>query len=242
MAGKLFIVATPIGNLEDMTLRAIRVLKEADLIAAEDTRLTKKLLAHFDIHTAMTSFFKANENYKASSIISRIEEGANVALVSSAGTPCISDPGYPLLAEAVKRGIEIVPVPGACAAIAALSSGGLPTDRFTFIGFLPDKSGKRKKHLEELSAVEHTLVFYVSKWKAAATLADCLAVLGDRDACAAREMTKVHEEIIRAPLSEICDRYEKKSPKGEIVLIVAGKKRKVKIKVNLSACRHSRMI
>ncbi len=225
MAGKLFIVATPIGNLEDITLRAIRVLKEADLIAAEDTRLTKKLMTHFDIHTSMTSFFKANENYKASSIISRIEEGANVALVSSAGTPCISDPGYPLLAEALKRGIEIVPVPGACAAIAALSSSGLPTDRFTFVGFLPDKSGKRKKYLEELNAVGHTLVFYVSKWKAAATLADCLEIFGDRNACAAREMTKLHEDIIRAPLSEICNRYEKNPPKGEIVLVIAGKEK-----------------
>lgn len=225
MAGKLFIVATPIGNLEDITLRAIRVLKEVDLIAAEDTRLTKKLLTHFDIHTAMTSFFKANENYKASSIISKIEDGANVALVSSAGTPCISDPGYPLLAEAVKREIDVLPVPGACAAIAALSSSGLPTDRFTFVGFLPDKSGKRKNYLEELSAVEHTLVFYVSKWKAAATLADCLEVFGDRDACAAREMTKLHEEILRAPLSEICNRYEKNPPKGEIVLIIAGKEK-----------------
>lgn len=221
MAGILYIVATPIGNLEDITLRAIRTLREVDLIAAEDTRHTRKLLAHLDIHTPMTSFFAGNERGKAGAIIRQIAEGKNVALVTDAGTPCISDPGYPLLAAAVEAGVRIVPIPGPSALSAALSAAGLPTDRFTFVGFLPDKPGKRKRALEELKGILHTLVLYVSPWKAAATIADCLEVLGDRRACLCRELTKIHEEFLRAPLSAIAAAVEAKPPKGEMVLVIA---------------------
>lgn len=222
MSGTLYIVATPIGNLEDITLRAIRILKEVNLIAAEDTRHTRKLLSHFDIHTPLTSFFLGNEKGKAGAIISEIISGKNVALVTDAGTPCISDPGFPLLAAAIEAGVSVVPVPGASALTSALCAAGLPTDRFLFVGFLPDKPGKRKSALEELKNFPFTLVFYVSPWKAVATIADCLEVLGDRRACVCRELTKIHEEFIRAPLSQILTRFQENPPKGEMVLLVEG--------------------
>lgn len=222
MQGSLYIVATPIGNLEDMTLRAIRVLKEVDLIAAEDTRHTRKLLSHFDIHTPLTSFFKGNERAKADGIVSQMLSGKNVALVSDAGTPCISDPGYPLLIAAIDSGIKVVPIPGASAVAAALSAAGLPTDRFTFVGFLPDKPGKRRTTIESFKDVPHTLVFYVSPWKAVATVDDCLAVLGDRRAVLCREITKIHEEFMRAKLSGIAAAIRERPPKGEMTLVVDG--------------------
>ena len=221
MSGTLYIVATPIGNLEDMTGRAIRILKKVDLIAAEDTRHTRKLLTHFDIHTPLTSFFQGNERAKADSIIRELESGKNVALVSNAGTPCISDPGYPLLVRAIEEGIEVHPIPGASAIIAALSAAGLPTDRFTFIGFLPDKPGKRKNTLKQLCGFAHTMVFYVSPWKAYATVKDMLEVLGDKSAVVCRELTKIHEEFIRGTLSQILEHLEKNPPKGEITLIIS---------------------
>lgn len=223
MSGTLYIVATPIGNLEDITLRAIRILKEADLIAAEDTRHTRKLLAHFDIHTPLTSFFKGNEKQKTANIIAELLSGKNVALVSNAGTPCISDPGYPLLIEAIKSGIHVCPIPGPSALTASISAAGMPTDRFTFIGFLPDKKGKRKRALEELANTAHTLVFYVSPWKAPATVKDIFEVLGDRPAVICRETTKIHEEFIRGTLKSLCAHIEKFPPKGEITIVV-GKK------------------
>lgn len=223
MTGILYIVATPIGNLEDMTLRAIRILKEVDLIAAEDTRHTRKLLAHFDIHTPLTSFFQGNEKFKASSIISQIQNGKNVALVSDAGTPCISDPGYPLLFAAVEAGVNIVPIPGPSAIFAALSASGLPTDRFTFVGFLPDKEGKRKKAIEALKDIEHTLIFYVSPWKISKTINDCLEILGNRRTCLCRELTKMHEEFMRGTLEKIGVPLKDAPVKGEITLIVEGK-------------------
>lgn len=221
MSGTLYIVATPIGNLEDITLRAIRTLKEVDLIAAEDTRHTRKLLTHFDIHTPLTSFFQGNERQKAEHIVEEIRSGKNVALVSNAGTPCISDPGYPLLVLAIEKGIEVSPIPGASALASAISSAGLPTDRFTFIGFLPDKTGKRKNALDKLKGIEHTLVFYISPWKALPTLKDIHDVMGDRTAVLCRELTKVHEEFVRGKLSEIIQHIENKPPKGEITLIVS---------------------
>ena len=223
MYGKLYIVATPIGNLSDMSFRAIEVLKSVELIAAEDTRHTRKLLTHFDIHTKLTSFFKGNENKKFSSLLEILKQGKDVALVSCAGTPCISDPGYPLLHAAVTEGITTVPIPGPSAIITALSAAGLSTDRFTFIGFLPDKPGKRKKVLEELETIEHTLVFYVSVWKVKATLDDLLEVLGDRNICIARELTKIHEEFIRGTISEILPLIESKKQKGEFVVLVEGR-------------------
>ena len=216
-------MATPIGNLEDMTARAIRILKEVGLIAAEDTRHTRKLLTYFDIHTPLTSFFQGNERGKSESLVAQVVAGKNLALVSDAGTPCISDPGFPLLRAAIEAGVKIEPIPGASALAAALSACGLPTDRFTFIGFLPDKSGKRKNALEELKDISHTLVFYVSPWKVASVIADCLEVFGPRDACMCRELTKIHEEFFRAPLSEIAARVEERPPKGEITLVISGR-------------------
>lgn len=221
MSGTLYIVATPIGNLEDMTFRAVRVLNEVDLIAAEDTRHSKKLLSHYDIHTRMTSFFKGNENKKFSSIIDNLKEGRDVALISDGGTPCISDPGYPLLRAAIDEGIDVVPVPGPSAVAAAICSAGLPTDRFTFIGFLPDKPGKRRKAIEALNEVDNTVVLYVSPYKIVKTLNECLEILGDRKACICRELTKVYEEFMRGNLSDLAAAFDEKTPKGEIVLLIS---------------------
>ncbi|MBI4212386.1 MAG: 16S rRNA (cytidine(1402)-2'-O)-methyltransferase [Deltaproteobacteria bacterium] len=224
MFGTLYIVATPIGNLEDITPRALRILKEVDLIAAEDTRHTRKLLTHFDIHTPLTSFFQANERMKVDAILGQLRDGKNIALVSDAGTPCISDPGYPLLRAAVEAEIKVVPIPGPSAVATAISAAGLPTDRFTFVGFLPDKPGKRIHALEELRDISHTLLFYVSPWKVEKILADCLSVFGDRDACLARELTKMHEEFRRGKLSELVESLKMKMTKGEMVLVIDGKK------------------
>lgn len=224
MAGTLYIVATPIGNLDDITLRALKVLKEVDLIAAEDTRRTRKLLAHFDIHTKLQSYFQGQERAKAGTIIKSLLAGKNVALVSEAGTPCISDPGYVLLTLAIESGINVVPIPGPSAIAAALSAAGLPTDRFTFVGFLPDKKGKRHRALETIAGLPHTLIIYVSPWKWAQVVADCLEVLGDRPACLCRELTKIHEEFVRATLSQLATGTVEKQPKGEMVLIVGGRK------------------
>lgn len=223
MSGTLYIVATPIGNLEDITLRAKRVLSEVDLIAAEDTRHTRKLLAHLDIHTPLTSFSQHHEKGKRHKIVDVLKEGKDVALVSDAGTPCISDPGYPLLTAAVQEGMKIVPIPGASAVITALSAAGLPTDRFTFIGFLPEKPGKRRKILEGLTDYDHTLVFYLSKWKAQKQLAEMREVFGDRQACLCRELTKVHEEFTRGTLDQLDKHLADNPPKGEMTLIIKGK-------------------
>jgi 16S rRNA (cytidine1402-2'-O)-methyltransferase len=222
MAGTLYIVATPIGNLEDITLRALRTLKEASLIAAEDTRHTRKLLSHFDIHAPLTSFFQGNEREKAAHIVGELLAGKDVALVSDAGTPCISDPGYPLLVAAIEAGISVVPIPGPMAAGAALSAAGLPTDRFTFVGFLPDKPGKRRHALDELRELTHTIVLYVSRWKGEAVVRDCLEVLGERRACLCRELTKIHETFLRGSLSEILAALEANPPKGEMTLVIQG--------------------
>lgn len=221
MAGTLYIVATPIGNLEDITARALRVLREVSLIAAEDTRHTRKLLTHFDIHVPLTSYFKGNEREKAQAIVSQLLEGRDVALVSDAGTPCISDPGFPLLAAAVEAGIAIVPIPGPSALATALSAAGLPTDRFTFVGFLPDKPGKRRRVLEELKDLGHTLILYLSPWKGAVTVEDCLAVFGNRRACLCRELTKIHEEFRRDDLETLSQHLKAHPPKGEMTLLIA---------------------
>lgn len=220
MAGTLYIVATPIGNLEDITARALRILGEVDLIAAEDTRHTRKLLTHFDIHTPLTSFFQGNERAKADRVVAQLLEGKDVALVSDAGTPGISDPGYPLLVRAIEAGVAVVPIPGPSALTAALSAAGLPTDRFTFVGFLPDKKGKRRAALEALAKLPQTLVLYVSPYKWPATIADCAAILGDRPACLCRELTKLHEEFDRATLSELARRRGERPLKGEVVLVI----------------------
>jgi 16S rRNA (cytidine1402-2'-O)-methyltransferase len=220
--GTLYIVATPIGNLEDITLRAIRVLKEADLIAAEDTRHTQKLLNKYDIHTPFTSYHDHNKEEKAPVLVSRMLDGKSVALVSDAGTPGISDPGYFLINLAVDQRIPIVPIPGATAAIAALSISGLPTDSFVFEGFLPSKQSARRKRLEELKTEKRTLVFYEAPHRIINTIEDMASVLGDRKAVVTRELTKIHEEAIRGNLTEVLEHLNKGSYKGEFTIIVHG--------------------
>jgi 16S rRNA (cytidine1402-2'-O)-methyltransferase len=219
-AGVLYIVSTPIGNLEDITLRAVRILKEVDAIAAEDTRHTQKLLNKFDIHTPLTSYHDHNKEEKAPVLVARLLEGKNVALVSDAGTPGISDPGYFLINLAIGQKITVVPIPGATAAIAALSVSGLPTDRFVFEGFLPSKQTARLKHLEELSKEERTLIFYEAPHRILQTLDDMQTVLGDRKTVLTRELTKVHEQVIRGSLSEVKIQLEAGSMKGEFTIII----------------------
>ncbi len=225
--GTLYIVSTPIGNMEDITLRALRILREVDLIAAEDTRRTGLLLRRFEIQTSLTSYFEGNELKKREFILSRLKEGKDIALVSDAGTPGISDPGYRLIQLAIESQIPIVPIPGPSAAITALSVSGLPTDAFFFKGFLPHKSKKRRDLLKQLEEVKETLIFYESPHRISETLQDILEVLGDREIVLTRELTKVYEEIIRGKVSEIRNRVGEKKLKGEITLVIEGKTRKV---------------
>lgn len=222
MPGTLYIVSTPIGNLEDMTLRGLRMLKEVDLIAAEDTRRTKNLLNHFEIKTPLTSFFAHNEEFKSDVIIAALEKGKNVALVSDAGTPGLSDPGYKLIREAIDLNIPVIPVPGASALLAALVPSGMATHRFSFVGFLPDKKGRRQSLLEEIKGLRHTVVFYVAKWDVQKVLREMVEVLGDRDAVMCRELTKVHEEFRRGKLSELAAHVDRTPPRGEFTLLVSG--------------------
>jgi len=220
--GTLYIVATPIGNMEDITLRAIRVLKEADLIAAEDTRHTRNLLNKYGIETPLTSYHDHNKEEKAPVLLARMLEGKNIALVSDAGTPGISDPGYFLINLAVDQKIPVIPIPGATAAITALSISGLPTDRFVFEGFLPVKQTARIKKLNELASEERTLIFYEAPHKIIKTIEDMISVFGDRNAVVTRELTKIHEEVMRAKLSDILKHLKQKTVKGELTIIVHG--------------------
>lgn len=220
--GVLYIVATPVGNLEDMTLRAIRVLKEVDLIAAEDTRHTKKLLNHYGISTPVTSYFEHNKLVKGDYIIGKLRDGNDVALVSDAGTPGISDPGYNLIKSAIEGGINVMAVPGPAAAVAALSVSGLPTDRFAFEGFLPSKEKARRDRLELLKGEERTLIFYESPQRLLSTLKDIRDTIGDRNISVARELTKLHEETLRGKTSEVISILEGQTVKGEIVIILEG--------------------
>jgi 16S rRNA (cytidine1402-2'-O)-methyltransferase len=221
-SGVLYIVATPIGNLEDITLRALRMLKEADVIAAEDTRHSQKLLSKYDIHTPLTSYHDHNKEEKAPVLVAKMLDGQTVALISDAGTPGISDPGYFLINLAVDQKIPVVPIPGATAAIAALSISGLPTDSFVFEGFLPSKHTARLKRLEELKTEKRTLVFYEAPHRIIATVQDLLQILGDRKAVVTRELTKVHEEAIRGSMSEVLARLNSGSTKGEFTIILHG--------------------
>lgn len=221
-SGTLYIVATPIGNLEDITLRAIRVLKEADLVAAEDTRHSRHLLDRYQIETQLTSYHDHNKEEKAPVLVARMLEGKNVALVSDAGTPGISDPGYFLINLAIDRKIPVVPIPGATAAIASLSVSGMPTNRFIFEGFLPSKHLARLKRLRDLSQEERTMIFYEAPHKIVRAVTDMLAALGDRRAVITRELTKLHEESIRGTLSECLKRLEEGTIKGEFTVIVHG--------------------
>lgn len=231
--GILYIVPTPVGNLEDMTLRAIRLLKEVDLILAEDTRTSGILLKHFDIHNSLMSHHKFNEHGTSGAIVSRLLAGENIALISDAGTPGISDPGFFLVREAVKAGIEVQCLPGATAFVPALVSSGLPCDRFVFEGFLPQKKG-RKTRLEELAAETRTMIFYESPYRLLKTLQQFAEVYGDtRQVSVCREISKVHEESVRGTLSEVTAHFAATEPKGEIVIILEGaKEEKTKDKVN----------
>jgi 16S rRNA (cytidine1402-2'-O)-methyltransferase len=220
--GTLYILATPIGNLEDITMRAVRILGEVDLIAAEDTRKTSILLNHYTIKKPLTSYFEHNEQVKTGWLVSQLKEGKNIALVSEAGTPTISDPGFRIVAAAIAESITVVPVPGACAAIAALSASGLPVHRFAFEGFLPPKSGKRKNLLKKIASEERTLIFYESPYRIQAALTDMLEVLGDRRAAVGRELTKLHEEFIYGTLADIAAKLGSTVIKGEFTVVVEG--------------------
>jgi 16S rRNA (cytidine1402-2'-O)-methyltransferase len=222
MAGILYVVATPIGNLEDITLRALRVLREVELIATEDTRRTRILLQHYQIDTPLTSLYEHNEGHKAPILIRRLHEGLSIALVSEAGTPLLSDPGYRLLQLAIAAGITVVPIPGPAALVAAITVAGLPTDRFVFEGFLPKKPGKRRKRLESLSAELRTLIFYESPRRVSAVLDDMQAQWGDRRVVVARELTKRFEEILRGRITEVRAHLEQHPPQGEVTLVVEG--------------------
>ena len=223
--GALYIVATPIGNLEDITLRAIRVLKEVKIIAAEDTRRTRKLLGAYQISTPMTSLYDHIEDRKSSVLISKMNEGMDVAIVSDAGTPGISDPGYVLVSKAIAEGIEIVPVPGASALVTALSVSGLPTDSFAFYGFLPSRSGKRRQFLSTIMDEAKTLVFYESPKRLIESLRDIGEVLGDRKIVVLREMTKVFEEIMRGTVEEVINQLQGRVVKGEVTLVIGRKEK-----------------
>lgn len=217
----LYIVATPIGNLEDMSYRAVRILGEVDLIAAEDTRHSLKLLNHFGISKPLTSYFDHNQQFKGERILNALRQGKSVALISDAGTPCVSDPGYQLVRDAVAESIPVVPIPGACAAVAALSASGLPTDRFTFAGFPPSRQGKRRSFLAEMDALPGTLVLYEAPHRLEETLHDIFTVLGERQIVVARELTKFYEELLRGSVSEVIESVSQGKVRGEVVILIA---------------------
>lgn len=217
----LYIVATPIGNLEDMTYRAVRILGEVDLVAAEDTRHSLKLLSHFGISKSMTSYFDHNQQFKGERILNTLRQGKSVALISDAGTPCISDPGYQLVRDAVAEGIPVVPVPGACAAVSALSASGMPTDTFSFAGFPPPRQGKRRSFLTSMSALPGTLVLYEAPHRLLETLNDIHELLGERQIIVARELTKIYEEFLRGTASEVITALSQTVVRGEVVLLIA---------------------
>ena len=222
-AGTLYIVGTPIGNLEDMTVRAVRILQTVDLIAAEDTRHTGKLLHHFQIKTPQISYHEHNLTARTSELLSKLQQGRSIALVSDAGMPGISDPGYELVKACADEAITVVPIPGASAVITALSASGLPSDRFIFEGFLPAKSQARRTHLESLRSESRTIVFYESPHRLRATLQELADILGgDRLITLARELTKLHEEFWRGTVADAIELYLKREPQGEYTIVVAG--------------------
>ncbi len=222
MPGTLYIVATPIGNLEDITLRALRVLKEVDLVAAEDTRHSRRLLTHFGIGARLTSYFEHNEAAKGERLVEELRAGKSVALISDAGTPAISDPGYLLVRRCRDEGIAVVAVPGPSAAVAALSISGLPTDRFSFEGFLPARSAGRKAAFRTVAKEGRTAIFYEAPHRLAASLRDLASELGEeREVAVARELTKMHEELFRGSAKEALEHFGAQKVRGEIVLLVA---------------------
>ena len=220
MPGTLYLVATPIGNLQDMTFRAVEILKSVDVIACEDTRHTRKLVNHFGIPTKLVSYHEHNEAGRSTELIDKLQNGESVAVVSDAGTPGISDPGFHLVTRAIEAGIRVVPIPGAVAFANAAAVSGLPTDSIFFGGFLPSKKGDRRRRLEQLASIPATLAFYESPRRIGAALADAIEILGDRHGVICRELTKIHEEIARGRLSELLGRYSAEAVKGEIVLLI----------------------
>ena len=222
MPGTLYIVATPIGNLEDITLRAIRTLKEVDIIAAEDTRHTQTLLRHFSINTPLTSYHEHNERAKTGQLVARLERDESVALVSDAGTPGISDPGYRLVLEAIRRGIRVVPIPGPSALIAALSASGLSTAGFNFRGFLPARKRERRSKLQELRLERYSIVVYETPHRLKESLDDIREIFGDRRMVMGREITKLHEEFLRGRISEVIAEVSRREIRGEVTLIIEG--------------------
>ncbi len=220
MLGKLYLVATPIGNLEDITLRAINVLKEVDIIAAEDTRHTLKLLNHLEIKKTMISYYKETEKIKSEILINELLQGKNIALVSDAGTPAISDPGEEIVREAIKNNLQIIPIPGACAFVNALICSGFSTREFEFVGFLSKNNKEKKEKLSELKNESRTLIFYESPHKLKNTLEIMIEIFGDREIVLAKEITKIHEEFIRGTISEILSKLD--TVKGEFVIVVQG--------------------
>lgn len=220
MSGILYLVATPIGNLEDITIRAINILKDVDLIAAEDTRQTLKLLNHYEISKPLISYHRHNEEVKEKVLIDKLKEGKNIALVSDAGTPVICDPGEVIVKTALKENIQIIPIPGACALINALIASGLDTKEFVFFGFLSINKKIRKEKLEEIKKENKTIILYEAPHKLNSTLKDLKEILGDRQVVIAREITKIHEEFIRGTINEILEKYSE--PKGEHIIIIEG--------------------
>ena len=223
MSGKLYLVATPIGNLEDITLRAIKILKEVDIVAAEDTRQTLKLLNHLNINKTLISYHRHNEEIKSKELIQLLIEGKNIALVSDAGTPVISDPGEEVVKEAIKNNIQIIPIPGACALITALISSGLNSKEFLFLGFLPLNKKSRKEKLEEIKNTEKTIIIYEAPHKLKNTLQDLSETINKRQIVIARELTKIYEEFIKGTAEELINKIE--NPKGEFVLVIEGEQK-----------------
>jgi len=218
--GCLYLVGTPIGNLEDITLRALRILKEVDQIACEDTRHTQKLLSHYDIHKPLISYYGHNELTRAPELVVSLEQGAKIALVSDAGMPLVSDPGHRLVTLCLRHHIPVVPIPGPSALLASLSASGLPNEEFLFVGFLPARSGERRRALERLRIEDRTIILYEAPHRVAECIADAREVLGNRSACIAREVTKLHEEFRRGKLSELSTSLDERPARGEITLLI----------------------
>lgn len=232
--GKLYVVGTPIGNLEDITFRALRVLKEVSVIAAEDTRHSKKLLTHYEIHTPLTSYHDYNKEEKSEILLQRLREGKPIALLCDAGTPTICDPGFYIIRKAIQSGVPVIPIPGPTALITALSVSALPPDRFIFEGFPPRKKGARQRWLESLQLEKRTIIFYESIHRVIACLSDVKDTLGDRNIVLAREITKTYEEFLRGKISEVLLQLGGKTIRGEITILVEGanipKKKKIRYK------------
>ncbi|MGC1187409.1 MAG: 16S rRNA (cytidine(1402)-2'-O)-methyltransferase [Candidatus Acidiferrales bacterium] len=219
-AGRLYLVSTPIGNLEDITLRALRILREADVIACEDTRQTQKLLHHFEIEKRMVSYHEHNEITRGAELVIEMEQGSTVALASDAGTPVLSDPGHHLVTLCLRHHIPVIPIPGPSAALAALAASGLPVEEFAFLGFLPARAGNRRTRLEALRGERRTLIFYEAPHRIADMLADAAEILGARQAVVAREITKLHEEFLHGTLPELAAQAAKRPLRGEITVLV----------------------